>query len=83
MPYIIVFSVCKKLLIRREEILDYLRQHVADIELLSFELDDQCFKIRIKTRKCEDLLIQRLVLHKGLEIDLVSCDKIIKITQIL
>lgn len=82
MPYIIVFSVCKKLLIRREEILDYLRQHIPDIELLSFEMEDRYFKMRIKTKKCEDIVIQRLVLNKGLEIELVSCDKIVKLSKL-
>ncbi len=79
MPYILVFSVCKKLLVRREEILNYLKQYIAEIELLSFELDDKSFKMIIKTKKCEDIVIQRLVLAKGLKMDIVSCDKIIKL----
>lgn len=81
MSYILTFSVCKKMLIRREEVIIYLKQHVAGLELYSFDLDDRFFLMRLRTKKEDDIVIQRLVQQKGLKIDVISCDKISKVSK--
>ncbi|WP_437918718.1 hypothetical protein [Sphingobacterium sp. LRF_L2] len=70
--HILVFSICKNLILRRKEIMEYLKRHIDDLELISIDLADHRFTMSLKTDDRSEELILNLVKLKGLQVRFVS-----------
>ncbi|UXD67975.1 hypothetical protein MUK51_12155 [Sphingobacterium faecium] len=76
MEYILVFSICKDMIVRRQEIMTYLQQHLDHLELTTIELQDRKFTMSIKSRERLEYQIQKLIRSKGLQIGFISGERI-------
>lgn len=76
MEYLIVFSICNNMILRRKEVMAYLQLHVKNIQLNSIELEDNRFTMSLKADGLIQNKIQELARLKGLQIGFISCELI-------
>lgn len=70
--HLLIFRVCNKFIIKRDEILSFLQMHIEGLESLNIELEDSSFRMKIRSKSRNEFLIERLVLMKGLHISFVT-----------
>jgi hypothetical protein len=68
---IVLFSVCRELLFRRNDIIDFLHCSFPDVRVLSIDLDDKLFTMSVRVSTYKAGLIENKLAEKGLRIRLL------------